>query len=359
MRHKTHGAKKGLCLAGGGITGAMYEVGVLAAIEEACEDFRASDFDVIVGASAGAVVATGFAGGISAQRMYRALLDPADDFFPLQRQHLMRFDRREMKRVWGSALGSLRRILGAVTINPLGFDVWTEIDRFYDSLPAGVFTMDAFESFFIDFMTRRGLPHSFTEMPADLVLVANDLDGGERALFGRGAIDEVPVAKAVAASMAAPLLFAPVRIGHRDYIAGGVGEVSHIDVAIARGCELVIAVNAMIPVRAGKGAVPTGHGAQNRVRDKGMLWVYNQSWRLVAEARLAAGLEKLRHEHEDVTIELIEPARDDATMFMHSPMNFAARRELLEDGYTRTLTALREEGAPLRKALTSFGITLK
>ncbi|MFT5356165.1 MAG: putative acylesterase/phospholipase RssA, partial [Polyangiales bacterium] len=48
--------RSGLCLAGGGITGAMYEVGVLAALEDAFEDFKASEFDVIIGASTGACV---------------------------------------------------------------------------------------------------------------------------------------------------------------------------------------------------------------------------------------------------------------------------------------------------------------
>ena len=168
--------RTGLCLAGGGITGAMYEVGVLAALEDAFEDFRANEFDVIIGASTGACVATALAGGITAQRMYRALLDPADDFFPLRRHHLMRFDKIEMRRVWSSAVGAVRRLLTSVTTRPLSKESWQEIDRLWDSLPAGVFSMDAFEQFFFEFLTRRGLPKSFDEMPQKLMLVANDLD---------------------------------------------------------------------------------------------------------------------------------------------------------------------------------------
>ena len=165
--------RTGLCLAGGGITGAMYEVGVLAALEDAFEDFHASDFDVIIGASTGACVATALAGGISAQRMYRALLDPSDDFFPLRRQHLLRLDLREMRRVWSSAFGAFRRLLGTVSARPLQKESWGEVDRLWDSLPAGLFKMDAFEQFFFEFLTRRGLPKSFSEMPRKLMLVTS------------------------------------------------------------------------------------------------------------------------------------------------------------------------------------------
>jgi NTE family protein len=340
----------------------MYEVGVLAALEDAFEDFKASEFDVIIGASTGACVATALAGGISAQRMYRALLDPSDDFFPLRRQHLMQLDLREMRRVWSSAFGAIRRLAGTVTNRPLSRDSWREVDRLWDSLPAGVFTMDPFEQFFFEFLTRRGLPKSFAEMPQRLMLVANDLDVGERIVFGVGGdLEHVPIAKAVAASMAVPMLYAPVRIDGRDFIAGGLGEAGHVDVAVEQDCELILVINAMVPVRADRETrtIPTGHGPQKRVRDKGMLWVYNQSWRQITEARLQTGLAAYRVEHPDVDIHLIEPARDDATMFMHSPMNFDARRAILEDGYSATLRELRSEESPLRQSLEDFGLKVK
>lgn len=347
--------KMGLCLAGGGITGAMYEVGVLAALEDTFLDFSAADFDVFVGSGSGSVVATALAGGLPALRIYRSLLDPADDFFPFQRQHLMRFDRREIKRVWGSAFGSLRRLLGSVTSRPLKTDLWTEFDRFYDSVPAGIFTVEAFEQFFDDFLTRRNIARSFVDFDKPLRLIANDLDQGERVAFGMDGLETVPVAKAVAASMAAPMLFAPVRIDGRDFIAGGGGEAGHVDIAVELGCETVFVINAMVPIRTDRNSVPTGHGKKSRIRDKGLLWVYNQSWRLVAEARLQAGLAKYKAEHPNVAIHLIEPSKDDATMFMYSPMNFAARRVILEDGYTTTKQILSDEASPLRKTLKAAG----
>lgn len=352
----------GLCLAGGGITGAMYEVGVLAALDEAFEDLSVNGFDVYVGAASGSVVATGLAAGIPAARMYRALLDPMDDFFPLQRQHLMQLDAKEVRRVASSVAGALRRVLGSITSKPLAVDLWNEVDRFWDSLPAGFFTTDPFEQFFFEFLVRRGLPKSFAEMPRKLLLVANDLDVGDRVTFGPGGdLEHVPIAKAVAASMATPLLFAPVRIDGRDFVGGSPGEAGHVDVAVKQGCDLVLVINPMVPVRVDplQPGVPTGHGPKKRVRDKGMLWVYSQNWRIVTEARLQKGLAAYRAEHPEVEIHLVEPERTDAAMFMHSPMNFAARRAILEDGYKSTWAMLRDDASPLRQSLVSAGFVPK
>jgi predicted acylesterase/phospholipase RssA len=350
----------GLCLCGGGITGAMYEVGCLAALEESFEGFLSSKFDLFVGASSGAVVALALAGGYSATRMYRALLDPADDFFPLQRHHLIRFDTMEIKRVVTSVLGAARRVVTSATSRPLDIDLWEEVQRFTDSMPAGLFATDPFERFLGEFMTRRGIPRTFRELPS-LLVVANDLDRGERVVFGRGHQEDVLVARAVAAANAVPVLYAPVRIDDVDYVAGGLGETGHVDLAAEAGCDTVITVNAMVPIRTDPASrkVPTGHGPMKRVRDKGLLWVYNQAWRVVAQARMHKGIELFRARHPDVDVLLIEPDSTDATMFMYSPMNFAARRVILEHGYHTTARLLRDESSPIRAALERRGLELR
>lgn len=354
-------ARMGLCLGGGGITGAMYEVGCLAALEEFFEGFTASEFDVLVATSSGATVATVLAGGYPAMRLYRALLDPADDFFPLKRNHLMRLDSSEWKRVGSSVIGAARRFVSSAASRPLEIDLWNELDRFWDSLPAGIFALDGYEKFLDAFMARRGIPSRFDELPRRLLLVANDLDRGARAVFGAGELEDVPIARAICAAGAIPLLFAPVRIEDRDYIDGGMGNVAHADLAAAEGCEVVLIVNPMVPVRADHEArgVPTGHGNKSRVRDKGLIWVQSQAWRLRAEARLVEGLARFEAEHPDTAHFLLEPDPDDATMFMYSPMNFAARRTILEHGFVRTMQQLKATGSPLRAKLEAAGLNAK
>lgn len=336
----------------------MYEVGCLAALEDVFEDFRACDFDVVVATSSGASVAAVLAGGFPALRLYRALLDPADDFFPLKRNHLLRLDGREWRRVAKSVVGATRYLVSSVSSKPLEVDVWNELDRFWDSLPAGIFTLDPYERFLEAFFARRQIATRFAELPRTLFLVANDVDRGERAVFGAGELSEVPIPRAICAASAAPMLFAPVRVVERDFIDGGMGAVAHADLAVDAGCSLVLIINPMVPVRAGSG-VPTGHGRMSRVRDKGLIWVASQAWRLRAEARLVEGLARYGAEHPDARLCLLEPDPDDATMFMYSPMNFAARRTILEDGYVRTKRLLTTEGSPLRVALEHAGLRLR
>jgi NTE family protein len=355
------GPRTGLCLCGGGITGAMYEVGCLAALEDFFDGFYACDFDSFVAAGAGATVAVALAGGLRAARLYRALLDPADDFFPLRRQHLLGVDTQEWRRVLSTVFSASKRTLASVIASPLETDVWHELERFVDSLPAGLFGLDAYERFVADFMERRSIASDFAGLPKPLALVAYDLDAGERRVFGAPPYRSVPVARAVAASSAIPILYAPVRVEERDYVDGGLGDLAHLDVAVELGSEAVLVVNPVVPIRSDVHLrdIPTGHGPMKRVRDKGLFWVFNQALRMRSESRLLAGLDRYRSDHPGVEVLLLEPDPSDATLFMHSPMNFAARRAILTHAYTTTYQALRVASSPLRRLIEQRGFEAK
>ena len=341
----------GLCLGGGGLTGAMYEVGVLAAVEDELSDFRAVNFDLFVGVGSGAPVACALAGGVSALRIYRALLDPADDFFPLSRAHLLKFDSPELGRMGRSAVGAARRRLGSLASRRLDANLWGEVDRFYDSMPAGLCSITPFEQLLAQLWKRRGIPERFDELEGRVLLVTNDLDRGEPAIFGRGHRDDVAVTRAIAAACASPGLYAPVSIGDRDYVASAPSEARHVELAVAEGCTTLLVINALVPVHAaGPSVVPTGHGPGERVRDKGLLWVLNQHERIVTEAVLRSVVGALRA-GGGVDIHLIEPARHDALMFMRPSMDFATRRLILKEGYTAARRLLSDPESTLRRAI--------
>ena len=79
---------------------------------------------------------------------------------------------------------------------------------------------------------------SIEQMRMPLGIVATDLDSGEPILFQRG-----DPGVAVRASSAVPAVFQPVKIGLREYVDGGL--VSPVPVRFARqmGADLVIAVD--------------------------------------------------------------------------------------------------------------------
>ena len=76
------------------------------------------------------------------------------------------------------------------------------------------------------------------QMKLPLGIVATDLDSGSGILFQRG-----DTGAAVRASSAVPAVFQPVRIGNREYVDGGL--VSPVPVRYARqmGAEMVIAID--------------------------------------------------------------------------------------------------------------------
>lgn len=350
MNEKNSCGKVALCLGGGGITGAMYEVGVLAAVEDSIEEFRASDFDLFIGIGSGAPLASILAGGVSALRVYRALLDPADDFLPLSRAELLQFDTPEVKRMAKSALLALRRTIASIATGRVGANFWGEIDRFYDSIPAGISSLDPFAEMLAKMFRRRGISERFADLPGRLLLIANDLDQGEPVVFGLGHREDAEITRAIAAASASAGIYAPVTIDGRDYIASSPLEGRHIELAVNEGATAILAINALVPVTTEGCAIPTGHGPGERVRDKGMLWVLNQQERIATQATLRLIAESLKTRSE-AEIHLIEPDRRDALMFMRPSMDFAARRVILKEGYTAARRLLADPGSDLRRAL--------
>ncbi len=65
----------GLALAGGGPLGAVYEIGALAALEEAIEGLDVNNADIYVGISAGGVIASALANGITPHEMCRIFIE--------------------------------------------------------------------------------------------------------------------------------------------------------------------------------------------------------------------------------------------------------------------------------------------
>jgi predicted acylesterase/phospholipase RssA len=230
------------------------------------------------------------------------------------------------------------------------------MDRLNDSLPAGLLRLDKYERFLAEFFLRRGIPNTFRAMPRDLYIAASDLDTGERVLFGADGWKDVPVSLACSASMALPLFFSPVRIGDRHYLDGGLGHVAHLDVAEQKGADLAIVVNPLVPVSTAKGVVPTGHGVGESVRDKGMLWTYNQAMRIGAHARLHQDAARYAAAQDGMRVLVLEPRPTDALLFMHNPAaNISARRAILEYAYRTTRERIAEWAAENRSILERLG----
>ena len=347
--------KIALCLLGGGAMGAMFQIAALAALEDTVEGFQCNNFDLFLGSSAGASVAAGLAGGQPVQRIYRSFLDPADVYFGLERGHLLRADLAEWKRTVGSALLAMRH--GATSLlsgkkTEIPARLTQELDRLYDSLPAGLFTLDGYERFLEEFFLRRGVPNSFYAMPRALRIVTHDLDSGEPVAFGAPGFEGVTVARSCIASMAIPPLFSPVRIGDRHYISSGAAEVEQLDLAVAEGADVLVVVRPMVAITAQ--SVPTGHGERDSLRDKGMMWVFNQARRIGVQRSVEAAVQRIR-EQGKAEVLLLQPQREDGILAMYNPASYDARRGMLEHAYRQTRAFLARAFAERAGALERAG----
>ena len=352
--------KTAICLTGGGFTGGLYQLGALSALESVVD---APAFDVLVGTSSGASVAAALAGGLPVPRLYRALIDPADNYFPLERGHILNLDVSEWRRTITSGMSAIRHGFASLMARspaPMPADLWEQLDRLFDALPAGLLSLDRYEHFLADFFLRRRVPNSFRSIDRELLITATNLDRGEMVLFGGPEHDHVPISLACAASMALPLFFSPVRVGDHYYVDGSVAPTTEIDVAIAHGAELIIVLNPNAPIDVGAlpGGVPTGHGIRSSLRDKGLMWVYNQAMRTSIHARLTEAAARV-NESGQAHVLLLEPEPEVGVRFIGNAASLAARREIMYASHRASRDMLRAWATDHPELLARHGWQLR
>jgi NTE family protein len=197
-------------VASGGAAKGAAHLGVLRAADE-----LGIPFDMYVGSSMGAVMAAMVGQGISVEKVVDSLRLPWG------------------RRTRGPGLGY--RTFFQVT-PPSTWEGW----RYFLS---GIFSLDRLEA-----VLRDRLPkNDFRKIDKEIYVVATDLDSCERAVFGRGYEEHVPISQAVAASCAIPVMFRPYKINGRYYIDGEIKRTLSADLAIERGADVVIISNVYTP----------------------------------------------------------------------------------------------------------------
>jgi len=328
-----------LALAGGGVIGGMYEVGVIAAIEERLNG--AGGFDIYVGCSAGSVVASLLANGVRASEIYRVIDQDLE--------HPLNFRRGAVfaSNSFRYAAGRFGRLLWAVGKNAMtGMresvpDMLAAAER---DLPAGFFSLTALEVYMRETFAAFGLKNSFAALDRELFIPAIDLDRAQRVVFGRNGLRDVPISEAVAASSAIPGFFEPYTVRGRDYVDGGVGFSGHADLAAEAGADVVIVVNPLVPNPDG-GVVP--------LRNRGLYTIMEQAGRIYSQNLLQLGLSTLRIKHPRTEFHLIQPGREETPLFGPS-MGFEVSRAALRYGYESTREWLDGQGLGLLRRLQSL-----
>jgi NTE family protein len=305
-------ARRGLVLGGGGILGAAWMVGALVALEEE-RGVSAVSMDLLVGTSAGSVVAAMLAGGVSVSEQLEHQRNGFLSSGPLAG---VSFDYAvggarppALKPGLGSrallASAARRRSLlnGPVLLAgllPRGRGVTTELTSLVD----------------------RVTP-SWPSRP-DLRVVAMDYATGDRVVFGSGG--PATPAEGVTASCAIPAWFSPVEIGGRSYVDGGTVSIASADLAAGRALDEVYV---LAPLAAFVSYPNTAFAVRLLRR-----------WRRPQTRQLVSELAQLRSEGTRVTV--LAPGPEDLAVFGVNVMDEQRRRAVLETSLRTTRATLRE-----------------
>ncbi len=350
-------SKTSLNLLGGGVTGAFFHFGALAALDDHLSK-KTVDHDVFVGTSAGSLVATLMSQGMQPQELVEAVMKEHRDTFSITRKDIYRFSPLD---IGGEVL---KFIYTLFYITYMKIQHPEEAPSYFwgmkDSLPSGLFSMRYYEKWIRDIMESNNLPLFFSQLKKELYIPSYDLDSVQRVVFGRTGLRHVSFAKAIAASSAIPIFFRPVEIEKRHFVDGGLGDTAHLDISAAAGANLIIMINPMVPVRNDLESVKlrTVYSDKGRIAEKGLTYVFDQGLRCDIRLRVHASLRYMGYLFPDVDILLIEPDEEDATMFMINPMDFESRKLAVEYSYELTRRKLKENAELWKTTLDRHGITL-
>lgn len=351
--------KTALILSGGGVSAVSYEIGCLAALEKAFgAGFCARTFDIHMGISAGAVLATLIANGTPPERLRFDILNDRDSTFNFRRSDVYGLDYVRALTTGWSAMRRLTSTLYSYRREGLSFSMFDLIDVLQELLPSGLFSLDPFEQFLADGLAAEGLCNDFDALENELYVPAIDLDRGERVVFGERDERAARISQAITASCAIPAFFQPYRIGERSFIDGAMGGHCHLDVAVENGATLLFVINPLVPIdlSSGENDIPAlAKDGSVGVADMGITFVGDQAVRILGRERLEASMELVQRRHPEVEIVLIEPSRTEPLLFVHSPMSFEGRPRILQYAYDSTLHDLELHGEQLRRVLGSHG----
>ncbi|MCK6526199.1 patatin-like phospholipase family protein [Myxococcota bacterium] len=359
MRAARAGGKVALVLGGGGITGGVYEIGVLKALDDFLVNRSVNDLDIYIGVSAGGLIAAAMAAGMPPRRMVSVLSRRRGPFPPFRRMDIYGLNWKEYRE----RLARIPNILGSAlwrSFMPVGRDEPADLlGSLSQVVPSGMLDISPLGRYAERLLRGAGLPTEFGSLGRELYLPALNLDTGHLTVFGEVGTRHVPIAQAVCASAAIPFLFGPVRIDGQDYVDGGMDRNLPIEVAIRHGASLVVAIHPLVPLMNVPRARGDASAAGSYLSGLGGTTVLDQVYRTLVHGREREHVESVRRRHPEVPVLLVEPSFDDMVMFQFNVMRYSVRQKLAQHGYATTRRLLLGEIDEWRQAFRAHGIEVR
>jgi predicted acylesterase/phospholipase RssA len=360
-RKRPRSSRSALVLGGGGFTGAVYEIGALRALDLLSVNKSVNDFDVYVGTSAGALVASLAANGVTPEQMMRVVNDQGPQpFREINLDMLLRPNYREFITKGVKLPLHLVGLLRMAAANIRSLSTLDLAVALADALPSGLYSGSGIEEYVRTVLADPDRTDDFRELSHELYLAATDLDTCERIVLGGEGWDDVPISSAVRASTALPMVYSPHRVKDRELVDGGIVSTTNVDIAVDRGAKLIVVVNPLVPyVNDFTKQIPTLFGSRaRRVSDMGFPKIGYQTFKLLAHQRLHDMAEHWRERYPGVDIVLIEPDADDELMFQTNILNYTSRLDVARHGFRSVTVKLAADYENLREVCARHGIEI-
>ena len=291
-----------LVLGGGGVLGEAWMMGVLAGLEDAGKiDFRNCEY--FVGTSAGSIVAAHLVAG---QRPRRP---PSADGGARRGAAAAGPETVGLARVaartgdWALAIASTFAPLALGMAAPGGAVVRGTLLR---RLPRPTATLQGLQ---------RHMDTLGARFDGRLRVATVDRGSGRRVIFGSPGAPRATVAEAVAASCCVPWMFAPVTIGDREYVDGGVWSPTNADAAPAGPGTHILCLNPTASLSGSADAI----GVFRRI------------------SRTAATIETLALRRRGAQVDVVQPSRESASTMGLNLMDRGPAGRVLEAAYKQGL----------------------
>jgi NTE family protein len=360
-RRRGRRSRTALVLGGGGVTGGVYEIGALRALDLLAVNRTINEFDIYVGTSAGSFVASLVANGVTPEEMMRVVNQQSPTpFRDINMGTVLRLGYSGLFKSLAAlplrSVGLVRGLLGNLGQTSL-MDVLLGLA---EGLPPGLYDGSGIERYLTEVLSDPDRVNDFRLLDNELYLTATDLDTCERIVFGTEGWDDVPIASAAAASTALPMVYRPMEVKGRQLVDGGLRSTTNVDIAVEHGAKFVIVVNPLVPyVNDFQKMIPTVLGSRvRRVADMGFPQVGYQAFKLLAHQRLHEAVAHWQEKYPGVDILLIEPDPNDELMFDTNIMNFARRVEIARHGFESVTLQLAKDYDRMRAVCAKHGIEI-